>query len=90
MTDNDFENESKNETPDIRGLFGMTDKVYDILKWIVQYILPALNTLILTLGSIWSWDATVPIAATVAAFDVFLGVILGVSANQYQKNLNNK
>lgn len=89
MTDNDFEND-KDETPDIRGLFGMTDKGYNILKWIVQYILPALNTLILALGSIWNWDATVPIAATVAAFDVFLGVILGVSANQYQKNLNNK
>lgn len=89
MTDNDFEND-KDEIPDIRGLFGMTDKGYDILKWIVQYILPALNTLILALGSIWNWDATVPIAATVAAFDVFLGVILGVSANQYQKNLENK
>lgn len=89
MTDSDFEND-KDETPDIRGLFGMTDKGYNILKWIVQYILPALNTLILALGSIWNWDATVPIAATVAAIDVFLGVILGVSANQYQKNLDNK
>ena len=78
-----------NDNPDIRGLFGMTDKAYNILKWIVQYILPALNTLILTLGSIWGWDATVPIAATVAAFDVFLGVILGISASQYQKNLTN-
>lgn len=78
-----------NDNPDIRGLFGMTDKVYNILKWIVQYILPALNTLILTLGSIWGWDATVPIAATVAAFDVFLGVIMGISASQYQKNLMN-
>lgn len=89
MTDSDFEND-KEVTPDIRGLFGMTDKGYDILKWIVQYILPALNTLILALGSIWNWDATVPIAATVAAFNVFFGVILGVSANQYQKNLENK
>ena len=31
----------------------MSNKVYDILKWIAQYLLPALGTLYFTLSSIW-------------------------------------
>ena len=31
----------------------MTNKVYDILKWIAQYFLPAIGTLYFALAGIW-------------------------------------
>lgn len=65
----------------------MSNKTYDILKWIATVVLPALATLTLTIGQIWGWsDWTVPIGATIAAVAAFLGAILGVSSITYAKN----
>lgn len=63
----------------------MSNKVYDILKFIAQLLLPALATLWATLGKIWNWPLVTEIAATICAVDTFLGVILGISSNQYNK-----
>ena len=63
----------------------MTNKTYDVLKNVALYILPALATLILALGSIWSLPYCEAIAATVTALDTFLGSILKISSNEYQK-----
>ena len=61
------------------------DKVYNALKWIATVVLPALSTLILTLGQIWNVSAwTVPIGATVAALAAFLGAILGIGSIKYK------
>ena len=61
----------------------MTNKTYDVLKNVALYILPALATLILSLGSIWSLPYCEAIAATVTALDTFLGAVLGISSNKY-------
>lgn len=63
----------------------MSNKTYDILKNIALYILPALATLILTLGGIWGIPYAEAIAATITAIDTFLGAILKISSNEYQK-----
>lgn len=63
----------------------MSNKVYDILKFIAQLLLPALATLWATLGKIWNWPLVTEIAATICAVDTFLGVILGISSSQYNK-----
>lgn len=63
----------------------MSNKVYDILKWIAQYLLPALGTLYFTLSSIWGLPYGEQIVGTIAAVDTFLGVILGISTMQYKK-----
>jgi hypothetical protein len=62
----------------------MSNKTYDILKNIALYVLPALATLILTLGGIWGIPYAEAIAATITAIDTFLGAILGISSNKYQ------
>lgn len=63
-----------------------SDKVYNILKWIATVCLPALASLTLVIGQIWSLtDWTVPIGATIAAVATFLGALLGVSSIQYAK-----
>lgn len=61
----------------------MSNKVYDILKDIALYVLPALATLILTLGGIWGIPYAEAIAATITAFDTFLGAVLKISSNKY-------
>lgn len=63
----------------------MSNKVYDILKFIAQLLLPALATLWATLGKIWNWPLVTEIAATICAIDTFLGAILGISSAQYKK-----
>jgi hypothetical protein len=63
----------------------MNNKTYDLLKYIALYVLPALATLVLTLGNIWGLPYTEAIAGTITAIDTFLGAILGISAKEYQK-----
>ena len=67
----------------------MNNKTYDILKYIALYVMPALATLILTLGGIWSIPHTEAIAATITALDTFLGAILGISSKLYAKEQEN-
>lgn len=64
----------------------MSNKTYDVLKWVATVVLPALATLTLSIGQIWGWsDWTVPIGATIAALATFLGAILGISSINYNK-----
>ncbi len=63
----------------------MSNKTYDILKFIALKVLPALATLILALGAIWNLPYYEAIAATITAIDTFLGAILGVSSKEYAK-----
>ena len=64
----------------------MSDKVYNILKWIAMVVLPGLGTLYFSLSSIWGLPFGEQIVGTVTAVDTFLGVILGISTAQYNKN----
>ena len=64
----------------------MTNKVYDILKWIAQYFLPAVGTLYFALAGIWGLPYGEQIVGTITAVDTFLGVLLGISSAQYNKD----
>lgn len=70
---------------DLKKLFNMPDKVYDVLKAIAMIILPALGTLYFALAGIWGWPYAEQIVGTITAIDTFLGVILGISTMQYKK-----
>ena len=59
------------------------NKVYDVLKWIAQYLLPALATLYFTVASVWGLPYAEQIVGTITAVDTFLGVILGISSANY-------
>lgn len=63
----------------------MTNKVYDILKWVAMYLLPALGTLYFALAGIWGFPYGEEIVGTLTAVDTFLGVLLGISKAQYNK-----
>lgn len=63
----------------------ISNELYDVLKWIAQYALPALGTLYFALSSIWGLPYGEQIIGTVTAVDIFLGVILGISTAAYNK-----
>lgn len=62
----------------------LNDKAYDILKWICLIVLPAIAVLYGTLSKIWGLPFSTEIPATLNAIGVFIGVLIGVS----QYNIN--
>ena len=68
----------------------MSNKLYDVLKWIAMYLLPALGTLYFALAGIWGLPYGEQIVGTITAIDTFLGVILGISTAQYNKRADNQ
>ena len=63
----------------------MSNKVYDVLKFVAQIVLPAIATLYVTLAGIWGLPYSEQIAGTVMAVDTFLGAILMLSSKNYNK-----
>lgn len=63
----------------------MSNKVYDILKYIAQIVLPALGALYFALAKIWNFPYGTEIVGTIAAVDTFLGALLKISTDQYNK-----
>lgn len=64
----------------------LSNKAYDILKFIAQIALPAVATLYFTLAGIWGFPYGEEIVGTITAVDTCLGVLLGVSAAKYKKD----
>jgi hypothetical protein len=63
----------------------MSNKLYDALKWIAQILLPAAGTLYFALSGIWSFPYAEAIVGTITAVDTFIGVLLGISSSNYNK-----
>lgn len=63
----------------------MSNKIYDILKWVALIFLPAVGTLYFALAGIWGFPYGEQIVGTITAVDTFLGVILGISSASYNK-----
>ena len=64
----------------------MSNKVYDVLKWVALIAFPAVIALYTALSSIWGWPYGEQIVGTLAALEIFLGAILQVSNAQYKKS----
>jgi len=63
----------------------MSNQVYDILKFFAQVVLPALGTLYFALSTIWGLPYGEQIVGTITAVDAFLGAILQISTNSYNR-----
>ena len=63
----------------------LDNKMYDFLKFVAMIVLPALGTLYFALASIWGLPYGEQIVGTITAVDAFLGALLGVSTNNYNK-----
>ena len=61
----------------------MPDKVYDVLKFIAQILLPSIGTLYFALSSVWGaniFPYAEQIVGTITAVDAFLGALLGITS----------
>lgn len=65
----------------------LNDKTYDILKWIVMIVIPALTTAYVGLAAIWGFPYAEEIAKTSAVICTLLGALLGISTAQYNKDM---
>ena len=63
----------------------LSNKVYDILKWIVMIVIPALTTAYVGLSSIWGFPYAEEVAKTSAVICTLLGALLGISTAQYNE-----
>lgn len=63
----------------------MSNKTYDILKWVAQVCLPALGTLYFALAGIWGFPYGEQIVGTITAIDAFLGAVLAISSRSYNE-----
>lgn len=62
----------------------MSNKLYDVLKWMAMLFLPALATLVRVVFAIWQIPYGEQISTTIMAVDAFLGACLGISSIQYK------
>lgn len=63
----------------------LSNKAYDILKFIAQILLPAVGTLYFALARIWNFPYAEEIVGTITAIDAFLGALLGISTANYNR-----
>lgn len=66
----------------------MSNKVYDVLKFIAQIVLPAVATFYVTIASLWALPYPEEISGTIMAIDTLLGAILMISSSNYKKGSN--
>ena len=63
----------------------MSNKVYDILKWVALTLLPALTTLYGVIGTTLQIPHTQEVITIAIAVDTCLGTCLGISSANYNK-----
>lgn len=64
----------------------LSDRAYEILKWLCVICLPAISTCYFALAGIWGFPYAEQIVGTISAITTFIGVLIGVSTIQYNKN----
>lgn len=63
----------------------MSNKTYDILKWIALVMLPAASALYFGMSQVWGLPYGEEIVGTISVIDTFLGALLGISNVNYNK-----
>lgn len=64
----------------------MKNSTYDILKWVIAVVLPALAVLVQTIGTETGWGHTDFAVTIITAVSTFLGTVFMVSSHNYRKN----
>lgn len=63
----------------------LNDRIYQILKWVVCIVLPAISGAYFGLAQIWHWGYAEQICGTIAIIETFIGALIGVSTKAYYK-----
>lgn len=63
----------------------LTDKTYDVLKWLVIIVIPALTTFYAVLDKTFGWGLAETVATVSSAACTCIGAIVGISSASYNK-----
>ena len=63
----------------------LTDKQYDLLKWTISIVLPALIVFLSVVFNTIGWAHTEPFLQIAVALEVFLGTVFKLSEYKYDK-----
>lgn len=63
----------------------LSNRVYDVLKWVVMVVIPACTTAYVGLATIWNFPCAEEVAKTSAVVCALLGALLGISTAEYRK-----
>ena len=67
-----------------------TNKVYDVVKWIVVIALPAIAAAYRALGGVWHVPYAEQVVTTINILATFLGALICVSTVNYNKDEKKK
>lgn len=66
----------------------MTNKIYNVLKWLCIVVSPAFCTLLITLNGLWAWGLPIEaITGSITAVTTFVGIVIGISSINYNKRI---
>ena len=65
----------------------LSNKAYDVLKFVCTIFLPASASLYFGLSQIWGFPYGEEIVGTISCIDVFIGALIGISSANYYKDL---
>lgn len=63
----------------------LSNRAYDIGKYVAQIAMPAVGTFYAAVGSLWGFPKVTEVVGTITAADTLLGTLLVLSAIQYNK-----
>ena len=64
----------------------LSNKVYDVLKWVALIALDAIGVCYKTLAAIWGFPFGDEVLATCTAISLCIGALIGISTAQYNKH----
>lgn len=64
----------------------LSNKAYDVMKRVVQVVLPASGALYFGLAGYWDLPSPEEVVGSIAVVTTFLGVVLGLSEKQYKND----
>ena len=63
----------------------LSNKAYDILKWVALIALDAVGVCYNALAAVWGWPLGDEVLKTCTALSVLTGTLIGISTAQYNK-----
>lgn len=64
----------------------LSNKTYDVLKWLSLVAIDAVGLFYSTLSKIWGLPFGDQVFETCVAVSIFLGALIGISSAQYKNN----
>lgn len=68
----------------------LSNKMYDILKWVALIALDAVGLCYKTLAAVWSWPFGDEVLATCTAISICIGTLIGVSSSKYKNSITDE